>query len=87
MKIAITKIVEFDIDEERERINRVFMKGTTLHSNLIEICDLFEQGKFIMINDIIKYLGYDDDAQCKEIEFVNDEMLEIIYSKGAVKII
>jgi hypothetical protein len=69
MKLKFIEIKEFDIKEERIRINKCF-KGK-LKKQLILILENFSNGEFVKCIENIGDLGYDTKHECKESEYVH----------------
>lgn len=82
MKFEFIEIKEFSVDKERARINKCF-KGA-LKKKLHKIVDLFLEGKAQECLDVINSLGYDEEDECSEkeyiSEFISDAMWELCHN-------
>ena len=73
MKITIQKQLEFNVEKERQRIEKCFSKDgfEKTKSAMIEIVDLFENREWENCIAKINSLGRNKIDECYEIEYVS----------------
>ena len=69
MIYAITQFINFDVDKERERINKLFDDLTL--SRQAHILQLFLDGNYKECYESIATLPYDEEKECDEAEYVH----------------
>lgn len=82
-------VKEFDEKKERSRINKVFAKEPKIRGKLIQILDLFLEGQYEEVCNLINSLEYDKKHYCHQkdyvSEFVYDSLLEIRENKRIIR--
>ena len=77
MKFEITEIVEFDYNDEINRINELF--EDPWKSRLFEIMDAFKNAEYEKVVDLYENLPYDTEEECPGQEYCKQEMLNICF--------
>jgi hypothetical protein len=76
--IRKTIISKFDDAAERARINDAF-EGAQ-REKMLKVLDLFCEGRLREAADYIKAnFGYDEEEDCKEMEFLHETIYDIVY--------
>ena len=88
MIYAITQFAKFDVDKEKQRLNRSFT-GDVLDRQL-HILQLFLDGNYDECYKCIASLPYDNEHECDEseyvCEFIADLMFDYAMRRGKLKI-
>jgi hypothetical protein len=79
IKITITRVFDFDIEEERKRITAVFSGDQ--QKRQLEILDAFLQLDFDTLKQKLSELPYDTKRECHEKEYVGG-WIDILQDNG-----
>ncbi len=89
LKFVFSQIKEFDVAAERSRIAKAFLKkkDKKIQQTLNKLVDLFVEEKYEECFLLMKSLGYDNENECPEIEYVSEfiyDAISFMYEYGGI---